>query len=213
MKTETRILGIILFITVVLLAGGIFFLSKQQSLQEVKGTATVQIDYSKGQKAGPDSAKIKLVEFSDFQCSACAVAESYLKKIRSTYPDDVQIIYRHLLIHESSKLAVSVAEAAGQQGKFWEMADRLFETQSGWSQLSDPTSFFLNLVRELNLDENKIKKALDEDEFKVKIDADMAEGQSLDVTYTPTFFLNGVKLNLHRFEDLDTLIEEELNKK
>lgn len=212
MKKETKILGVILIITAALLFGGVFLLAKQQPSQSVKGVTASQIDYSKGQKIGSDSAKVKLVEFSDFQCTACAAVEPYLKKIRSDYPNDIQIIYRHFLIHKFSNTAANLAESAGQQGKFWEMTDRLFETQNQWVALSDPTPFLLNLAKELNLDENKSKKAIEENEFKSRIDADMAEGKSLGVTYTPTFFLNGVKLNLQKFEDLGTLVEEELKK-
>lgn len=211
MKTETKVLGVILILTLALLGGGIFFLARQSG-PSVKGTQTVQIDYSKGQKIGSDSAKVRLVEFSDFSCSACALVNPYLRKITATYPDDVQLIYRHLLIHQSSRSAVTVAEAAGQQGKFWQIHDRLFETQDQWSTLSDPVPFFLDLAKDLGLDTDKIKKAIETDEFKSKIDADAADGQSLGVSFTPTFFLNGRKLFLQKFEDLSLAIEQEIKK-
>lgn len=216
MKKETKWLGAILIITVVLLFGGIFLLTRKDSSKVVAGAAVAQIDYSKGQKIGSSSAKIKLVEFSDFECSACSGVEPYLEKIRTDYPDQVQLIYRYLPIpgHLYGKQTAYLAEAAGEQGKFWEMADRLFETQEQWSKLTDTdaSAFFLNLAKQLGLDENKVKKALEENTFKSKIDDDIAEADRLEVTSTPTFFINGRKLVLRTFEDLNTAVAEELKK-
>lgn len=214
MKTETKILGIILFLTVALLVGGIFFLSRSSESPKINEGAVLQVDYSKGQKIGSDSAKLKLVEFSDLQCPACLAAEPFVKKIRVTYPDQVQVIYRHFPLpqHTHGREAASFAEAAGQQDKFWEMHDKLFETQSEWSGLSDATPFFLDLVKQLGLDEEKIKQAVLDNAVKSRIDADAAEGSSLGVNQTPTFFVNGRKLTLKSFNDLNVVVAEELNK-
>lgn len=213
MTKETKFLGLILIISLVLLFGGIFLLSRGQSGGKTpEGETVLQIDYSKGQKIGSDSAKVKLVEFSDLQCPACAAAESVLKNLRTTYPDKIQFIYRHFPLpqHSYGRKAANLAEAAGEEGKFWEMHDKLFETQTEWSSLSDATSFFLKLAKDLNLDEDKVKQALEKDTFKLRIDDSVAEGRRLGVTSTPTFFLNGRKLNLTTFDDLTKAVEEEL---
>lgn len=214
MTKETKWLGIILISTVVLLFGGVFLLSRGQSSKAVAGTSVSQIDYSKGQKVGSDSAKVKVVEFSDFQCPACLAAEPYVKKLRVDYPDQVQFIYRHFPLpqHTYGKEAATLAEAAGEQGKFWEMHGKLFETQAQWSGLSDVKPFFLSLAKQLGLDENKVKQELETNAFKSKIDDDLAEGRILGVNSTPTFFVNGRKLNLRTFEDLNTTVAEELKK-
>lgn len=213
MKTETKVLGAILIGTAVLLFGGIFFLSKLSS-NGTESSTVFQIDYSKGQKIGSDSAKVKLVEFSDLQCPACLAAEPLVRKIRADYPGQLQLLYMHFPLpqHTHGLQAAILAEAAGAQGKFWEMHDKLFETQAQWSTMTDVTPFFLGLARELNLDEAKIKEALDKNEFKDKIDADKAEGQRLGVDSTPSFFLNGRKLNLQSFDDLNTAVAQELKK-
>lgn len=216
MTTETKILGIVLVLTAVLLFGGVFLLSRGGSSKGITGTTVSQIDYTKGQKIGSDSAKVKLVEFSDFQCPACQAAEPVVRKVRTDYPKDVQFIYRHFPLpqHAYGKQAAYFAEAAGEQGKFWEMHDKLFETQTEWSALgdSDAAAFFLNLAVQLGLDENKVKQAVAENTFNSKIDSDLAEGRSLGVNSTPTFFLNGRKLTLQKFEDLNTAVAEELKK-
>lgn len=224
MTTETKILGIILIITAVLLFGGIFLLSRSQSSSAgVKGTAVLQIDYSKGQKIGSDSAKVKLVEFSDFQCPACKTVEPAIKNVLLTYSDKIQFIYRHFPLpqHTHAIKAAIFTEAAGEQGdapsgasqgKFWEMHDKIFETQSQWSNLSDTdaTAFFLVLAKELGLNEDNVGQALKENTFKSKIDSDVAEGQSLGVNSTPTFFVNGRKVNLQTFDDLNTAVANAL---
>lgn len=213
MKNETKILSVILILTAALLFGGIFLLS-QSSNKDTKEDNIFKIDYSKGQKIGSDSAKVKLVEFSDFQCLACAVVEPYLIKLRSIYPDQLQLIYRHFPLpqHKFGRQAATLAEAAGEQGKFWEMHDKLFETQEEWSNLTDATVFFLGLAKQLGLNEDKIKQALETNAFKSKIDDDIALGQSLKINSTPTFFLNGRKLILQTFDDLSTIIEQELKR-
>lgn len=218
MSTETKILGIILIITAALLFGGVFFLSRGSSNapQAIEGASSVQIDYSKGQKIGSDSAKVKVVEFSDFQCPACLTAEPSVRKLRDTYSssNQIQLIYRNfpLTQHVHSREAVTLAEVAAQQDKFWEMHDKLFETQTQWSALADVTPFFLDLAKQLGLDQDKVKKALAENTFKAKIDADLADGERLGVNSTPTFFLNGHKLNLQSFADLNTAVSQELKK-
>ncbi len=213
MKTETKILGIILFITIALLVGGVFLLSRSSGSSQNTGSV-LQIDYSKGQKIGSDSAKIKLVEFSDFQCPACLAVLPFVNKIKADYPDQVQIIYRHFPLpqHQFGREAAKIAEAAGQQGKFWEMHDKLFETQNEWSGLSDVKPFFLDLAKQLGLDENKVQQTRDDEAIQAGITDDIAEGQRLGVNATPTFFLNGRKLNLRNFSDLNTGIENELKK-
>lgn len=213
MKTETKVLGVILILTVVFLFGGIFLLSRSSN-QDAKEDNVFQIDYSKGQKIGSNSAKVKLVEFSDFQCPACATVEPYLLKLRSYNPEDLQIIYRHFPLpqHQFAREAATLAEVAGEEGKFWEMHDKIFETQTEWSKLNDATAFFVSLAKELGLDENKVKQAMEEDAFKSTIENDLAEGQSLRVNSTPTFFLSGRKLILQKFDDLGILVEQELKK-
>ena len=213
MTTETKWLGAVLIITVVLLFGGIFLLSRNNSSKGNGATEVLQIDYSKGQKIGSDSAKVKLTEFSDFECPACAAVEPFLAKFKSGDPD-IQFIYRHFPLpqHKFARQAATVAEVAGEEGKFWEMHDKIFETQSQWSKLSDATDFFMALVKELGVDENKVKQALEKDVYKSKINEDLSEGRGLGVNSTPTFFLNGRKLNLKSFNDLNTIVAEELKK-
>lgn len=88
---------------------------------------------------GPDSATVTFTEYSDFQCPYCALLAPVLAQIQNEYPQDVRIVYRHfplVSIHDKAALSAQAAEAAGKQGKFWEMHDLLFELQTEWVGLS-----------------------------------------------------------------------------
>lgn len=216
MTTETKVLGIILIITALLLFGGIFLFSRSQSSsQSVKGTAVLQIDYTKGQKIGSSSAKVNLVEFSDFECPACKSVEPIIKQVLERFPNDLQFIYRHFPLpqHKNARAAAVLAEQAGEEGKFWQMHDLIFETQEKWSNLNDPMEFFLDLAEQLNLDRDQVKNALSEKIFDDFINQDIVDGQNLGVNSTPTFFLNGKKLSLVSFDDLIAAVESELSSK
>lgn len=211
MKTETIVFTSILSLTVVLLAVGIFLLNKT-SPKPLVNNEVYQIDYSKGQRIGSDSAKVKLVEFSDFQCPACKGAQPFIEKLIGEKDANFQFIYRHypLSQHLNAKAAAQAAEEAGVQGKFWEMHDKLFETQGEWQGLTNPNDFFGNLAKELGLDEKKIKEAIVNNKFSDIIQADLNDGNSYGLNATPTFYLNGKKLELANYTELETKVKKAL---
>lgn len=213
MKTETKILAVILTSSIILVFGAIFFFGRTQDTNKgkVQG-ATYRVDQSIGHKMGSDSAKLKLVEFSDFQCPACKGAEPTVKEIITSHPDEVQLIYRHFPLpqHKNAIAAATFSEIAAEQNKFWQVHDALFATQENWSELTDPADFFIDLARKNGVDENYIKDAIKNDLYQDKIDKDLNEGKALNVSSTPTFFLNGQKLDLQSFESLKSIIEQQL---
>lgn len=211
MKTETKILISIFIFSLVLILGVIFILSKDSN--KTFSDAIVNIDYSKAQKIGSDSAKVKLVEYSDFQCPACKAAEPFVQQIREKYKDNLQFIYKHfpLIQHANAKKASNFAEYAVKENKFWEIHDKLFETQDDWSKLSDPTEFFIKLGESFNLNSEKIKEAVSKESFKQAIEENLVEGQVIGVDSTPTFYLNNKKLLLKSFAELDEIISREIS--
>lgn len=212
-KTETKILAGILISTLALVIFAVFFLTK--STPSNNGSKqTFNIDYSKGHKIGSDSAKVKLIEFSDFQCPACKAAQPTVDVILNLKNENLQFIYRNfpLPAHLNAKAAANFAEAAGEQGKYWEVHDKLFSTQSDWQSLPNPNEYFLKIGKELNLDEAKLKQALNKNSFADVVQADLNEGNSLGVDATPTFFLNGEKLTLSSFSDLIAAVKTALSK-
>lgn len=214
LTTETKVLGSIFVLTVLILIGGIFFLSKSQGSQSKTSNEVASIDYSKGQKVGSDSAKVKLVEFGDYQCPSCAAADPTIKEmIANKYPD-FQFVFRYFPLpqHKNAIPAANLAQFAAQNGKFWEVNSRLFETQAQWQDLGDPTDYFGTLAKDLGLDEAGAKDAVKNRKFQDVIQADINEGENIGVDSTPTFYLDGHKLDLQNFSDLKSQVEQALKK-
>ncbi len=141
-----------------------------------------------GAQRGPSTAKVTIVEFSDFQCPFCARANTTLDQLLRDYPNDVRILFRHdpLPFHNNAAPAAEAAVAAEMQGKFWEMHDKLFANQG---DLERP-GLELRAV-ELGLDLRAFRGALDTHAGKTRVDEDLALGRQLGVRGTPTFFIDG----------------------
>jgi protein-disulfide isomerase len=141
-----------------------------------------------GPARGPATAKVTIVEFSDFQCPFCARANATLEQLVRDYPSDLRILFRHnpLPFHNNAASAAEAAVAAEQQGKFWEMHDKLFADQN---DLERP-ALELHAVQ-LGLDLTAFRAALDGHAGKARVDGDLALGRQLGVRGTPNFFING----------------------
>lgn len=157
---------------------------------------------------GPKQARVKIVEFSDFQCPFCSRAVVTLKKIRDDYPNDVQIIWKNfpLEMHTKAPAAHAAAEAAHRQGKFWEMYDLLFANQK---QL-EPDQF-VTYATQLGLDVNRFKADYVSQEVRARVDADEKEGAALGINGAPGFFINGRFLyGAQPYEAFKKMVDEEL---
>lgn len=138
---------------------------------------------------GDFNAPITLVEFSDFECPFCAKHAPTIAKILADYPGKVRLVYKYfpLSFHPNSQKAAESAECAGEQGKFWEMHDKLFAEQpNGFS-----TDKFKQWAKELGLDTTKFNSCVDSDKYAAKIKSDMDEGSAKGVNGTPATFVNG----------------------
>lgn len=157
---------------------------------------------------GPEQAKVTIVEYSDFQCPFCARVLPTLNQIRETYGDQVRIVYKHLplRIHPEAHGAAAAAEAAGAQGKFWEMHDRIF---AGQRELSDAK--YAEWARELGLDVERFERDRQSEAIRQRIARDEQEANRLGVSGTPAFFINGRFLSgAQPFDAFQRLIDEEL---
>ncbi|MEK7615720.1 MAG: thioredoxin domain-containing protein [Patescibacteria group bacterium] len=163
-------------------------------------------DWYKGDKA----SAVVLVEYSDFQCPACRNFEPTIKEVLAEYGDRMVLVYRHFPIyasHKNAKLAGQAAEAAGKQGKFWEYHDLVFEKQDEWKSLKDPASIFIEYAKSLSLDVTLFESDMNSDEAKHSVEDDANEGTRYGVNSTPTFYLNGVKLQLDSYDQLKNAIK------
>lgn len=146
---------------------------------------------------GPSGAKVTIVEFADFQCPACAEVNPTINAIESAYKNQVRLVYRYFPLpqHTNAVPAAIAAEAANEQGKFWEMHDLLFKNQTDWENSSNPNEIFTSYARQLGLDETKFAAALKDSSVKAKIDEGVKDGNTLGVNATPTLYVNGQKYN------------------
>ncbi len=146
---------------------------------------------------GPATAKVKITEYADFQCPACAAMAPIVDDLLAKYPNDIELTFKHFpipQIHPRAIASAKVAEAAGKQGKFFEMYDLLFEGQTEWAKNSKAEDIFTQYATQLGLNLEQFKTDLKDTEIAAKIKSDQAEGTKNDVQGTPTFFVNGLKV-------------------
>lgn len=160
--------------------------------------AISETDNVKG--ASDEDARITIVEYSDFECPACGAYYPVVKKVMEDFGDEVQFVYRHLpirSIHPNAELAARYAEAAGLQGKFFEMHDMLFEKQEAWSGVSTRVArgAFEVYGQAIGLDVEKLREDATSDEVVAKIENQRIDGVGAGVRGTPTFFVNGEMLS------------------
>lgn len=145
---------------------------------------------------GPEDAKITIVEYSDFQCPYCSGLAPVLDELQEAYPDDIQVVFRHFpldSIHDKALLSAQAAEAAGLQGKFWEMHDLLFARYEEWTPMDtgEFTSWLSETaVSELGLDQAQFEADLTSTEIVELAEKAWQDGQALGLPGTPFVIIN-----------------------
>ena len=163
------------------------------------------------------STKVTLVEFGDLQCPACGAYYPVVKEVLSNYPDgQIKFIFKHFpltSVHPNAMAAAEAAEAAGNQGKFFEYHDMLYENQSSWGELAAPEADakFVEYAKKLNLDLDQFNKDRKDPATEAVVRKTMDEGIALGVNSTPTFFLDGEKvINPQNASDFKKLIDTKI---
>jgi len=164
---------------------------------------------------GPDDAPVTLEEFGDFQCPPCGLLHPVLKTMEKEFGSQLRVIFREFPLAQAHPHAVSAAraaEAAGMQGKFWEMHDMIFETQRTWHPTFDARPIFEGYAVKLGLDVAKYRRDLMSSAVDQRIALDGRRASALGVNGTPTVFLNGREVPFESLppEKLSTLIQAEL---
>jgi protein-disulfide isomerase len=160
---------------------------------------------------GSKNSAVTIVEWSDFQCPFCKRVGPTLAQVEKEYGDRVSIAFKHLplSIHPKARGAHIASEAAHQQGKFWEMHDKIFANQRDM----DPATF-VKYAEQLGLDVDRYKQDVASAKIKGRVDADSAQASKLGVTGTPAFFINGRFLSgAQPFPSFKRIIDEELKEK
>jgi protein-disulfide isomerase len=169
----------------------------------------VAVDAS-GPSRGPESAPITIVEFSDFECPYCARAEPTVKEVLAQYPGKIRLVYRDfpLPMHTRAPKAAEAAHCAGDQGKYWEMHEKLFANATKL-EVGDLKGY----AREVGLDAGKFEKCLDSGEKAKVVETHRKAGEDAGVSGTPAFFINGRLLSgAQPAEAFKAIIDQELKK-
>lgn len=146
---------------------------------------------------GVEQGVITVTEYADFQCPACASFYPLFSQVKEQFKDQVRFEFKHfplVQIHPNATAAHRAAQAAANQGKFWEMHDLLFEQLQVWNNTTSPTSVFEGYAQQLQLDMDKYRADSQSSETLAVINADIEAGKSLGVNATPTFFIDGVQV-------------------
>ena len=152
--------------------------------------------------------KAVFVEYLDFECEACGAAHPVMTDLREKYGKDVTFVVRYLPLHGNSMNAALAAEAAREQDKFEEMHDKLFETQAEWSHSeSSKEKTFEGYAQELGLDMKQYRASLKDPAAAKRIEQSTKDAQTLGVTGTPTFFLDGKKIEPTTIADFETKLD------
>lgn len=197
----------IIFALVVVLMGASFFYAQYAGTQANEGV--VLTDHVKG---NPD-ASVKITEYGDFQCPACAQFHPIIKELVDQYGDQIAFEFKNfplISIHPYAVPAAKAAEAAGVQGKFFEMHDKLYENQNAWSKSAAPQAFFNEYAQELGLDMALFKQHMRASLIEQKIEGQFKEAQEKGLTGTPSFFLNDERLEFSTMEEFFGAIESAL---
>ena len=165
-----------------------------------KGSGSSSSGQPSNHLEGNLSSKVKLVEYGDYQCPICGEYFSTVQQIAAKYNTQITFQFRNLpltSIHQFAFVAARAAEAASLQGKFWQMHDTLYENQNTWSQSTNPQAYFDQYAQQLGLNVSKFDTDFASAQVNNTINADLAAFQKTgNEMATPTFFLNGKKLNL-----------------
>jgi protein-disulfide isomerase len=166
---------------------------------------------------GSPTATVTVEEFADFQCGSCGATHPVMKEIQSAYGSKIRLIFREfpLTMHEKAYDAAVAAEAAGMQGKFWQMQDQLFTNQQAWASPSaDHKKMWTEYAEKIGLDVQQWQNDIAGMSAKSRVDQDMQRGKALNVGSTPSIYINGelVPYPEANVAGLRRLIDAELQK-
>jgi protein-disulfide isomerase len=191
-------------LAVVLVAAVVWMRSDNSSAQSGNAPAAAPVPRrspqpgaSPAHAVGPETAPVVLEEFGDYQCPPCGRMHPVVEQLKKDYGGRLRFVFRHFplqQIHKNAFTAASAAEAAGMQGKFWEMHDLIFDNQAQWADSPEARTVFSDYARRLGLHAQKFQTDLDSRAAADRVSADYQRGASLGVSGTPSFFVNGREL-------------------
>lgn len=215
-----KYLPTILIVIAILLIGG--FIVKALISPDSSQTTTTSKELSQADKdalktggtIGNPNSKVVVTEFGDYQCPACGQWHPFIKgTVIPQYQDKILFVFKNFPLtkpHPNAQSSAQAVEAAGLQGKFWEMHNLMYENQDQWSTQKDPSSKYEEYARQISLNIDQWKKDKDSAKIKDLIAADVALGEKLNLPGTPSFLVNGVVIQTNSEADLTKAIDQAL---
>ena len=175
-------------------SGTLLYRAKRQQLKNIPESENVlaKTNTDSAHIRGNPDAPVTLEEFGDFQCPPCGKFSEFVEELLKEYNPRLRLVFRNFPLsgHEHAREAALAAEAAGLQGKFWEMHDTLYREQDTWSKASNVRELFESYAGTIGLDVDQFKKDMDGDKARERVDSDRALADFLGVKATPTLFIN-----------------------
>ena len=198
----------------VVIVGGLFGILVFTGNNKNSGSSNNASAQPSAHITGKTDSEVNLTEYGDFQCPACKAYYPIVKQLKAEYADRVAFQFSNFpltQIHRNAFISARAGEAAAKQGKFFEMHDLLYENQDSWSNLSDPTPTFVAFAAQLGLNADKFKTDMNSSEVSDIINADRKIIQDLGGSGTPSFVLNGKKIDSPRsIDDFKKVLDEAL---
>lgn len=189
---------IVILVVVVLGLAGIFIIGKNKSNSSAKDSGSVTVGSTSNHTKGGNTKNVSVLVYGDFQCPVCGQFYPVEKAVIDKFQNDISFTFMHFpleQIHPNARSSARAAEAAGMQGKFFEMHDLLYENQQAWSASGDALTIFTSYAQQLGLDTEKFKIDFASEAVNGTINADLKNGNSKGVSGTPTYYINGQKLD------------------
>lgn len=169
-----------------------------------------------GVSVGAADAPVVVREFADFQCPACGLFSDASKRLKQEYVEagQVRFVYFDLPLqqHQNAFPAAQAARCAGDQGAYWEMHERLYDSQTEWSGSNDPVATFTRYGNDLGLEERRFRRCMTTDLHREAIEASRRVAMQLQVTSTPTVLVDNIRLTRPGWGQLSAVVERELSK-
>jgi len=212
MKQKHLFIFSAIFLLVAFAAGEFYYLSHRSNAAAEayrRDRTTFVRDYSPSH--GSSTAKVEIVEFFDPACDTCKEFYPMVKKLMADHPGKIRLYARYAPFHNGSEPVVKMLAAAHKQGKFWETLEAVFAAQSSWAPQHRPqASLVWNYIGNVGLDLKRLEQDMNTPEMDKIVQQDLGDAHKLGVKATPEFFVNGRPLPTWGWEQLKSLVEDEL---
>ena len=213
MKQKYLLISSAVFLVIAFVAGSLYYKSQQANaaVEAYKRDRSTFVREYSPMEGSPD-AKVEIVEFFDPACDTCKEFYPLVKKLMDDHPGKIRLYERYAPFHNGSDTVVKLLAAAHKQGKFWPTLEAVFAAQSKWAPEHRPQPELVwNYIGGVGLDINRLRQDMESPEMDKIVQQDLADARKLNVKATPEFFVDGKPLPTWSYEQLKTLVQDEVS--